>query len=169
MVRGLKKKLLIGLLSAAVVGTSLAPSVPLVGSFAQEVKADVGNEVVAADGVYVEEASAEAVVDKREWVAGGEVYKGEVYKRENDNYTKLAQPTSDNDTGVGVAFGSAESFNQDESYYKKDGDNYEKVVVTDASDFDTKKVSFGPLYKITPSISSSGNIKPASIRMISFP
>ncbi|SDY19171.1 hypothetical protein [Lachnobacterium bovis] len=39
MVRGLKKKLLIGLLSAAVVGTSLAPSVPLVGSFAQEVKA----------------------------------------------------------------------------------------------------------------------------------
>ena len=40
MVRGLKKKLLIGLLSAAVVGTSLAPSVPLVGSFAQEVKAD---------------------------------------------------------------------------------------------------------------------------------
>ena len=40
MVRGLKKKLLIGLLSAAVVGTSLAPSVPLVGSFAQEVKAE---------------------------------------------------------------------------------------------------------------------------------
>ena len=39
MVRGLKKKLLIGLLSAAVVGTSLAPNVPLVGSFAQEVKA----------------------------------------------------------------------------------------------------------------------------------
>ncbi len=44
MVRGLKKKLLIGLLSAAVVGTSLAPSVPLVGSFAQEVKADAGTE-----------------------------------------------------------------------------------------------------------------------------
>ena len=40
MVRGLKKKLLIGLLSAAVVGTSLAPNVPLVGSFAQEVKAE---------------------------------------------------------------------------------------------------------------------------------
>ncbi|SER47470.1 hypothetical protein [Lachnobacterium bovis] len=40
MIRGLKKKLLIGLLSAAVVGTSLAPNVPLVGSFAQEVKAD---------------------------------------------------------------------------------------------------------------------------------
>ncbi|SES16022.1 hypothetical protein, partial [Lachnobacterium bovis] len=36
---GLKKKLLIGLLSATVVGTSLAPNVPLVGSFAQEVKA----------------------------------------------------------------------------------------------------------------------------------
>jgi len=40
MVRGLKKKLLIGLLSATVVGTSLAPNVPLVGSFAQEVKAE---------------------------------------------------------------------------------------------------------------------------------
>jgi hypothetical protein len=40
MIRGLKKKLLIGLLSATVVGTSLAPNVPLVGSFAQEVKAD---------------------------------------------------------------------------------------------------------------------------------
>ena len=40
MVRGFKKKLLIGLLSATVVGTSLAPNVPLVGSFAQEVKAN---------------------------------------------------------------------------------------------------------------------------------
>ncbi|MBQ1393597.1 MAG: hypothetical protein IIY81_08735 [Lachnospiraceae bacterium] len=47
MVRGLKKKLLIGLLSAAVVGTSLAPSVPLVGSFAQEVKADVATNTIA--------------------------------------------------------------------------------------------------------------------------
>ncbi|WP_034226662.1 hypothetical protein, partial [Lachnobacterium bovis] len=35
---------LIGLLSATVVGTSLAPNVPLVGSFAQEVKADDATE-----------------------------------------------------------------------------------------------------------------------------
>ncbi len=55
MVRGLKKKLLIGLLSAAVVGTSLAPNVPLVGSFAQEVKADDATEqsVVIPEGTNI--------------------------------------------------------------------------------------------------------------------
>ncbi|SFG04406.1 hypothetical protein SAMN04487761_102102, partial [Lachnospiraceae bacterium C7] len=40
MIRGMKKKLLIGLLTAAVVGSSLAPSVPYSEEFTQEVKAD---------------------------------------------------------------------------------------------------------------------------------
>ena len=116
MVRGLKKKLLIGLLSAAVVGTSLAPNVPLVGSFAQEVKAAAVAPVLAEDGVYVEEEAATADVDKREWVKEREVYKGDVYKEESGNYTKLATPTSDTDKGYGITFESADSFEQDKSY-----------------------------------------------------
>ncbi|WP_034226658.1 hypothetical protein, partial [Lachnobacterium bovis] len=137
-------KLLIGLLSATVVGTSLAPNVPLVGSFAQEVKAEVGDEVVAADGVYVEEAPATADVDKREWVKESEVYKGDVYKEESGNYTKLAQPTTDGEKGVIIEATSQAngSYDQNETYYTKDesSGNYNIAEDVTSENFATRNL-----------------------------
>ncbi|SER40817.1 hypothetical protein, partial [Lachnobacterium bovis] len=129
MIRGLKKKLLIGLLSATVVGTSLAPSVPLVGSFAQEVKAAVGEKVVAEDGtVYEEEAPATAVVDKYEWGTDN------VYKLDGENYTKADTPTSATDTGVTIEEEPVgDAFSEDATYCTKNGDNYTKVDVTEGN------------------------------------
>ena len=84
MVRGLKKKLLIGLLSAAVVGTSLAPNVPLVGSFAQEVKAE---DSELPEGMYKYTESTVSAVSK------DDVFKwptdGEHYGLDGDKYTKI--------------------------------------------------------------------------------
>ncbi|WP_197020027.1 hypothetical protein, partial [Lachnobacterium bovis] len=146
MIRGLKKKLLIGLLSATVVGTSLAPNVPLVGSFAQEVKADVGEKVVAEDGtVYEEEAPATAVVDKYEWGIDN------VYKLDGKNYTKAAQPTGGTDTGFIIAasaIGDSDSYVEGEHYYiKDDADNYNDANV-DNENFEAKK-STDTLYVFT--------------------
>jgi hypothetical protein len=149
MVRGLKKKLLIGLLSAAVVGTSLAPNVPLVGSFAQEVKADVGDEVVAADGVYVEEAPATAVPDTYKWNVEDNV---KVYKKDaNDNYTKADTPTSATDTGVRIEetkLDAGATYNSGTPYYEKNGDNFIKVTVNDSTEFDDKRNSNDGLYTV---------------------
>ncbi|WP_029066976.1 hypothetical protein [Lachnobacterium bovis] len=137
MIRGLKKKLLIGLLSATVVGTSLAPNVPLVGSFAQEVKAAVGEKVVAEDGtVYEEEAAATAVVDKYEWNATGDVY-----KKEGDDYIKVTQPTGDEDEGFKITEEQVgDSFSQDATYCIKNGDNYTGANVT-ADNFNEMKTT----------------------------
>ena len=111
MVRGLKKKLLIGLLSAAVVGTSLAPNVPLVGSFAQEVKADDANKyeytavpVSAVAATYkwdqtgtfytVNEDSSVTLSDGT--AASGSPVVGEYYKKDNDKYSKVTLIQEDN-------------------------------------------------------------------------
>ncbi|WP_029066979.1 hypothetical protein [Lachnobacterium bovis] len=142
MIRGLKKKLLIGLLSAAVVGTSLAPNVPLVGSFAQEVKANAGDEVVAADGVYVEEAPASAEVDEpAHWSVDGQTYNGAVYKKVGDNYNKADQPESADGTEVTIeasAIGDGDTYNGETTYYKEVNGNYNRADV-DAENFNDMK------------------------------
>ncbi|WP_034226646.1 hypothetical protein, partial [Lachnobacterium bovis] len=131
MIRGLKKKLLIGLLSAAVVGTSLAPNVPLVGSFAQEVKAAKGDTVVASDGTVYEveeEDPVTAVVDQlAHWPEGKTVY-----KVEGEDYIKTATPSSDNDVGVTITAtpSTGTEFQGGSVYYEKDGNDYKKTTDT---------------------------------------
>ena len=107
MVRGLKKKLLIGLLSAAVVGTSLAPSVPLVGSFAQEVKADDANKYVYT------EVPVSAVAATYKWNQTGTFY------------TVTPQGEAIVLTGGSASSGTPEAGD----YYEKEGDNYSKVTL----------------------------------------
>ena len=96
MVRGLKKKLLIGLLSAAVVGTSLAPNVPLVGSFAQEVKA-AGTKTDKDGNVYEEVTiKAEATYS---WPDS--VNASNIVESIGDNYVKLTTlPTATKDATI---------------------------------------------------------------------
>ena len=138
MVRGLKKKLLIGLLSAAVVGTSLAPSVPLVGSFAQEVKAAKGDTVVADDGTVYEEVKT---VEAEKGVAahwtvgvGGATYTGDVYKEDSSgNYIKQTTiPEELDGTYKGTTFTAftGTAFESGEEYYEKDGTDYKKAADT---------------------------------------
>jgi len=97
MVRGLKKKLLIGLLSAAVVGTSLAPNVPLVGSFAQEVKAAEPTNTTSDDGYkYIEETvSAVSKDDKFKWPSTGEKH----YSLNDGTYTEISGDLTSPRTG----------------------------------------------------------------------
>ena len=154
MVRGLKKKLLIGLLSAAVVGTSLAPSVPLVGSFAQEVKAD------DATNKYVyTEVPVSAVPATYKWPDGkyytvipGETFNlssnaddtAEVYKEEGGNYNKVTltnvegtwKEGNDNATGTYYTNVTETEFTKpasesakDEVVYTKSGDDYTKTTL----------------------------------------
>ena len=106
MVRGLKKKLLIGLLSATVVGTSLAPSVPLVGSFAQEVKA-----TNATNKYEYTEVTVSAVPATYKWKQTGTFY------------------TVTENSSVTLSEGSATSGSPEVGdYYKEDDSgNYNKV------------------------------------------
>ncbi|WP_029066988.1 hypothetical protein [Lachnobacterium bovis] len=158
MIRGLKKKLLIGLLSATVVGTSLAPSVPLVGSFAQEVKADVGDEVVAADGVYVEEEAAHAEVD----VAAHWDATGDIYKVDGENFIKADHPESAIDAGYEINAESAtgKEYDSNKKYYKKNGSgDYIKETITDGTGFNGEG-----LWIIDESDKNQVNITPATYK-----
>ena len=127
MVRGLKKKLLIGLLSAAVVGTSLAPNVPLVGSFAQEVKA--ADTKTDKDGNVYEEVTIKAEASYS-WPTSLNVEK--TYEKSGDNYNKLsALPTATADAKVYTVDPTDEVTPVDTNTdvtgkYKKDGDDYIK-------------------------------------------
>ena len=134
MVRGLKKKLLIGLLSAAVVGTSLAPSVPLVGSFAQEVKA--AGTKTDKDGNVYEEVTIEAEATYS-WPANLNV--ADAYEKSGDNYNKLsALPTAEKGKSVYTLGGTDEPMSVEvgttdvSSYYTRKGNNYEKATGTAA-------------------------------------
>ena len=127
MVRGLKKKLLIGLLSAAVVGTSLAPNVPLVGSFAQEVKA--AGTKTDKDGNVYEAVTIEAEATYS-WPANLTV--ANAYEMSGNNYNKLsALPTATADAKVYTVEPAGEITPNDTTtdvagMYKKDGANYIK-------------------------------------------
>ncbi|WP_029066992.1 hypothetical protein [Lachnobacterium bovis] len=136
MIRGLKKKLLIGLLSATVVGTSLAPNVPLVGSFAQEVKA-AGTKTDKDGNVYEEVTiKAEATYS---WPA--DLNDKVTYEKSGDNYNKLsALPTAEEGKSVYTLEGTDEPVSVDvgttnvSGYYSESGNNYEKTSDTTAVD-----------------------------------
>ncbi|WP_033421500.1 hypothetical protein, partial [Lachnobacterium bovis] len=117
MIRGLKKKLLIGLLSATVVGTSLAPSVPLVGSFAQEVKAD---DSELPEGMYkytLEHISAEKDEEST-------TYEWDKTPKENKKYVTKSTETTYKDFDVGAAKGlTAEVYEVDEGTTLEDLNN----------------------------------------------
>ena len=112
MVRGLKKKLLIGLLSATVVGTSLAPNVPLVGSFAQEVKADEGE---LPEGMYKAVEHTVTVTTTYKWNTSEKVYVDDG----NGVYTEKATPGSGTEKGYTFTEDSATN----SGTYKKIGDD----------------------------------------------
>ncbi|WP_029066982.1 hypothetical protein [Lachnobacterium bovis] len=95
MIRGLKKKLLIGLLSAAVVGTSLAPNVPLVGSFAQEVKAE---DSKLPEGMYKyteETVSAVSKDNVYKWPSPEKKH----YSLSNGTYTEITEDLTSSSKG----------------------------------------------------------------------
>ncbi|SDY84648.1 hypothetical protein, partial [Lachnobacterium bovis] len=128
MVRGLKKKLLIGLLSAAVVGTSLAPNVPLVGSFAQEVKADDANKYVYT------EVPVSAVPATYEWQTG--------------TFYTVTENSSVTLSGGSATSGSPEAG----VYYKKaEGNKYTEVSLEEEGNVwkEGNGVADGTYYKIT--------------------
>ena len=117
MVRGLKKKLLIGLLSAAVVGTSLAPNVPLVGSFAQEVKA---TGVTAPEPIYKAVEQTVTVTTTYKWNTGETVKK--VYVDDGSGvYTEKATPESAEEKG----YTFTPDANTNNGTYKLENGSYE--------------------------------------------
>ncbi|WP_029066990.1 hypothetical protein [Lachnobacterium bovis] len=153
MIRGLKKKLLIGLLSAAVVGTSLAPSVPLVGSFAQEVKATEATNKYEYTAVPVS-----AVPATYKWPDGkyytvtpGAAFDlssnaedtAEVYKEKDGKYTKVT-----------LTAGTAENANKWMDGDALATDTYYKITATKYTGTPTSELATVDVYEKTSDGSS---------------
>ncbi|SES13910.1 hypothetical protein [Lachnobacterium bovis] len=155
MIRGLKKKLLIGLLSATVVGTSLAPNVPLVGSFAQEVKAE---DSKLPEGMYKyteETVSAVSKDNVYKWPTNGTHYS---FNGETGAYTEisgdLTSPSrgyvfTESNTGEYVADvqkGFKERTDETQNFYTRSEET--AVVDKDNSDYEWPESVVGKYKKV---------------------